>query len=115
MHNNGVVHGDVKSKNIVRIDHKVKFIDSDASVTIGKDFVGAKYSSAFIPPEMIFFIEATTRSLNSESPNIGLYIIKLMFFYRCLKSVCFYLKIRNGYLLGSNIVTNILKLVKTLV
>ena len=115
LHNNGVVHGDVKSKNIVRIDHKVKFIDFDASVTIGKDFVGAKYSSAFVPPEMIFFIEATTRSLNSESPNIGLYIIKLMFFYRCLKSVYFYLKIRNGYLLGSNIATNILKLVKTLV
>ena len=74
LHLNGVIHGDVKSKNIVRIDHKVKFIDFDASVTIGKDFVGAKCSSAFVPPEMIFFIEATSRSLNSDksSPNIGL-------------------------------------------
>ena len=61
MHANGVIHGDVKSKNIMRIGHRVKFIDFDASVRIGKDFVGAKYSSAFVPPEMIFFRERTTR------------------------------------------------------
>eukprot|EP01035_Chromulina_nebulosa_P069311 gene69311-biopygen14977 len=61
MHNNGVIHGDVKSKNIMRIGHRVKFIDFDASVRIGKDFVGAKYSSAFVPPEMIFFRERTLR------------------------------------------------------
>ena len=61
MHNSGVIHGDVKSKNIMRIGHRVKFIDFDASVRIGKDFVGAKYSSAFVPPEMIFFRERTMR------------------------------------------------------
>lgn len=61
IHNNGVIHGDVKSKNIMRIGHRVKFIDFDASVRIGKDFVGAKYSSAFVPPEMIFFRERTNR------------------------------------------------------
>ncbi len=73
LHHSGVLHGDVKSKNIVRIDHKVKLIDFDSSVTIGKDYAGAKYSSAFVPPEMIFFIEASSRSLSSEisSPNIG--------------------------------------------
>jgi hypothetical protein len=56
-----VIHGGVKSKNIMRIGHRVKFIDFDASVRIGKDFVGAKYSSAFVPPEMIFFRERTNR------------------------------------------------------
>ena len=61
LHSNGVIHGDVKSKNIMRIGHRVKFIDFDASVRIGKDFVGAKYSSAFVPPEMIFFRERTNR------------------------------------------------------
>ena len=77
MHSNGVIHGDVKSKNIMRIGHRVKFIDFDASVTIGKDFVGAKYSSAFVPPEMIFFKDqSTNRSsrsvrLDAPSPQIG--------------------------------------------
>lgn len=68
MHSNGVIHGDVKSKNIMRIGHRVKLIDFDASVTIGKDYVGAKYSSAFVPPEMIYFKEQTgNRGRNSPS------------------------------------------------
>ena len=39
----------------MRIGHKIKLIDLDASVSIGAGYVGAKYSSAFIPPEMIYF------------------------------------------------------------
>eukprot|EP01035_Chromulina_nebulosa_P023920 gene23920-biopygen15635 len=63
IHSSGTLHGDVKSKNIMRIGHHFKFIDFDASVRIGNDFVGAKYSSAFVPPEMVFFRERTNRIL----------------------------------------------------
>ena len=54
MHSKGFLHGDIKPLNIVRIDSAWKLIDLDASCRIGKDFVGMKYSSAYLPPEAVF-------------------------------------------------------------
>ena len=50
LHDDGVVHGDLKPLNIVRStedgQEKYMLIDLDAAVRIGVDRVGHKYSSA---------------------------------------------------------------------
>ena len=52
LHSRGIVHGDIKARNIVRMDgDRMKLIDLDASVCFGQR-VGAKFSSGVLPPEM---------------------------------------------------------------
>lgn len=53
LHMNGVIHGDVKPLNIMRVGTTIKLIDLDAAVKIGEGFSCAKFSSAYIPPELI--------------------------------------------------------------
>jgi serine/threonine protein kinase len=54
LHENGVLHGDVKLLNAVRVGTRLPLIDLDASVKIGEGyFAGAKFSSGMLPPEMI--------------------------------------------------------------
>jgi len=61
LHKQGLMHGDLKMANIVRLalDNRLRLIDLDASVKIlsesGDDpsYSGAKFSSAILPPEMI--------------------------------------------------------------
>lgn len=53
LHMNGVIHGDVKPLNIMRCGTTIKLIDLDAAVKIGEGFSCAKFSSAYIPPELI--------------------------------------------------------------
>ena len=77
MHQHGYIHGDVKPLNAVRSQGVYRLIDLDASVRIpprggvtaqsgsGRTvtgpgpvyFVGAKYSSGYIPPEMVEVVE----------------------------------------------------------
>jgi serine/threonine protein kinase len=53
MHSMGKVHGDLKPLNVVRTyDDKFKLIDFDATVDYG-DAIGAKTSTAYVPPELI--------------------------------------------------------------
>jgi serine/threonine protein kinase len=54
LHQNGLIHGDIKPLNIMRMGNLYKFIDLDASAQIGVDFTCSKYSSAYLPPETIF-------------------------------------------------------------
>ena len=51
LHSRGLVHGDVKPRNVVRINGSWKLIDLDAAAPQGKP-VGRKYSSGFSPPEL---------------------------------------------------------------
>jgi serine/threonine protein kinase len=51
------MHGDIKPKNIIRIGHRVKLIDLDASAMFDVGFSGAKFSSAYAPPELIHYEE----------------------------------------------------------
>ncbi|CAJ1926554.1 unnamed protein product [Cylindrotheca closterium] len=54
IHEKGLIHGDLKMLNVVRINGHMVLIDMDASAKIGEDFAGEKYSSGVIPPEMIY-------------------------------------------------------------
>jgi serine/threonine protein kinase len=54
LHENGLVHGDLKMPNVVRINNQLCLIDFDASARVGIDFVGCKFSSGVLPPEMIY-------------------------------------------------------------
>ena len=59
MHEKGVLHADLKPLNFVRIGGQWKLIDFDASCAIGKESVGHKSSSAYVPPEAIYVDENT--------------------------------------------------------
>ena len=59
----GLTHCDVKAKNCVRINNKIKMIDLDAASEAEAEgdikdnaavFVGEKFSSGAVPPEMIY-------------------------------------------------------------
>lgn len=59
IHSKGFIHGDIKPTNVVLTDKKLRLIDFDASVSIAIhgdqcQYAGAKYSSAYIPPELLF-------------------------------------------------------------
>ena len=57
MHEKGVLHADLKTLNIVRTAGQWKLIDLDAACEIGKEPVGHKSSSAYVPPEAIYIDE----------------------------------------------------------
>jgi serine/threonine protein kinase len=70
MHGNGFIHGDVKPLNICRVGHKLKLIDLDASASTTNEFAGSKFSSAFIPPELVMVSEdglkATVKTFQTD-------------------------------------------------
>ena len=53
MHQKGILHGDIKPLNIVRMDGRWLLIDLDAACEIGKQPVGSKSSSAYLCPEAL--------------------------------------------------------------
>eukprot|EP00978_Attheya_sp_CCMP212_P002885 scaffold5943_cov56-Attheya_sp.AAC.1 len=57
LHNQKIIHGDIKLLNIVRFQGRLRLIDLDASARISesdaKSYVGSKFSSGVLPPEMI--------------------------------------------------------------
>ena len=72
VHLNGLIHGDVKLQNVVRIGGRLRLIDLDAAAKIDpfagakyESFAGAKFSSGVLPPEMIakLTVEETERFL----------------------------------------------------
>ena len=67
----GMIHGDIKPLNIVRESGRIKLLDLDACVSFQKgDFCGAKFSSAYLPPEMVHCdlvkLSATVKSFQIE-------------------------------------------------
>ena len=62
MHDKGVLHADLKPLNIVRTGAQWKLIDLDAACEIGKEPVGHKSSSAYVPPEAIYVDDAGSKA-----------------------------------------------------
>ncbi|KAG9399956.1 hypothetical protein AC1031_011422 [Aphanomyces cochlioides] len=57
IHDHGLVHGDVKKLNVLRVqNHVLKFIDFDAATPIGQP-MGYKFSSGVLPTEMFCKLE----------------------------------------------------------
>ena len=59
MHEKGVLHADLKTLNIVRTTGQWKLIDLDAACVIGKEPVGHKSSSCYVPPEAVYIDNKT--------------------------------------------------------
>lgn len=58
VHDRGMVHGDIKNHNILRMGHGLKLIDLDTSAASdGTDYACNKFSSGFIPPECVYATE----------------------------------------------------------
>ena len=51
MHSKGLIHGDLKPRNMLRIDGRWKLIDLDAATPIGGK-LGVKVSTGYNPPEL---------------------------------------------------------------
>lgn len=45
-------HRDLKMLDVPRVGDRIKLIDMDAAATSGQSFLGAKFSSGVLPPEM---------------------------------------------------------------
>jgi serine/threonine protein kinase len=73
LHQHGVIHGDLKPLNIVRINSKYKLIDFDASVRFSPkeqcQYGCVKYSSAYLPPEYLFKHPETKEIMIREVPT----------------------------------------------
>ena len=66
LHSNGILHGDVKPRNVVRIDGKWILIDLDASCPLSKEGrAGLKYSEAYCPPEMMRLVNPVREQLQA--------------------------------------------------
>jgi hypothetical protein len=65
LHTKGYAHGDIKMLNAVRLAHdaRLRLIDLDCAARIQKlnggpaSFLGSKFSSATLPPEMLFALD----------------------------------------------------------
>ena len=65
LHEKGLVHGDIKMLNVVRLglDNRLRLIDLDAARKISSrpwlgDYVCAKFSSAILPPKCFAKLDA---------------------------------------------------------
>eukprot|EP01031_Cornospumella_fuschlensis_P024191 gene24191-29260_t len=78
LHEQGLVHADLKLLNAVRLQRKILLIDLDAAVAIPPSdadhdveefkggFVGSKFSSGVLPPEMFAALNQTQREQYEE-------------------------------------------------
>jgi serine/threonine protein kinase len=67
-----ITDGDLKPKNLIRVGTSgIRIIDLDASAKIGTQLKLAKYSSAFIPPEMIHIDATTGEPIIKQQPEPG--------------------------------------------
>lgn len=68
LHDKGLVHGDLKPKNVLRSRGRLCLTDLDAaaSMTCG-EYVGAKVSTGVLPPEMFYKLQGLADSCGFES------------------------------------------------
>jgi serine/threonine protein kinase len=73
LHSKGLIHEDCKPFNIVRCRGGYRLIDLDACVEVGQP-AGVKYSSGFVPPEMVELLPITggEQAITNCPPAAGL-------------------------------------------
>ena len=72
LHGQGVVHADLKPRNIVRVNGKWLLIDLDAACNMGEE-IGLKVSSGYMPKELaelVFRPESTAEELQCKLSTI---------------------------------------------
>ncbi|KAF0719332.1 Aste57867_1116 [Aphanomyces stellatus] len=84
LHDRGLVHGDLKKRNVVRVHDQLKLIDFDATVPIGQP-LGGKVSSGILPPEMFCQLAEpkNTRQLDHTKQNKGCQYTVKVYRYGC--------------------------------
>ena len=81
IHSKGIVHGDIKPSSIVMTGKKLRIIDFDASASIDrKQNLGAQFSSAYVPPEMLFCCENASGCSGSDPYRNRLKTLMMMLF-----------------------------------
>ncbi|KAF0698591.1 hypothetical protein As57867_010781, partial [Aphanomyces stellatus] len=53
LHENNIIHGDLKKLNVLRVQSHMRLIDMDAATVSGQN-IGAKFSSGSLPPELFY-------------------------------------------------------------
>ena len=79
VHDRGLVHGDIKPLNVMRVGAHIKLIDLDAAASFVSNppqWAASKSSSAFLPPELLHRDAASgavgvRASSSSSSSNVG--------------------------------------------
>ena len=66
LHDNKIIHGDLKMLNILRVDGHIRLIDLDAACSLG-DPAGCKFSSGVLPPEMFAYLTTSEQSEQFET------------------------------------------------
>lgn len=61
VHSQGYIHGDLKPKNVMRVNGKLILIDMDGSALLQQGYSGTKVSSAYFPPELIYLDRDTNQ------------------------------------------------------
>lgn len=70
LHSKGILHADLKPLNLVRSEFAWQLIDLDAACEIGVDNVGYKSSTAYCPPEAIYYDETADICVLRTSDNL---------------------------------------------
>ncbi|KAF0717956.1 Aste57867_1993 [Aphanomyces stellatus] len=56
LHENNIIHGDLKKLNILRVNSRMQLIDMDAATKNGED-IGIQFSSGSLPPELFYKLQ----------------------------------------------------------
>jgi serine/threonine protein kinase len=77
----GVMHGDLSPGNIVQFEGTMRLLDFDGAAVIGRrnvEYAGAKFSSAYVPPEMLAELqsgEVVVRSKQQAGAQVDFEIV----------------------------------------
>ena len=91
LHTLGVVHGDLKQRNIIRRDEKLLLCDMDAAARVGAR-VGAKTSTAYCPPELAcvrFVASSSDTDTVVAKPSFDIWSIGVVSYELCTGRLLF--------------------------
>eukprot|EP01045_Picozoa_sp_COSAG04_P005723 COSAG04_NODE_269_length_18509_cov_13.576480_2_plen_958_part_00 len=102
LHANGVCHGDLKQRNVIRLSGKWVLCDMDAAAHFDEP-IGDKTSTAYCPPELArskFSLE--TPVLDTAHPSFDIWSFGVVLFEMCSGQTLFGQDISNDELIDDN-------------